>query len=207
MKRQGNILLLRENSAWLRYVLWLAGLGMAVLAMQFMRASPVEWFKLYGTVAGTALFAFSGFVFKLRRVWVDETLRELRIESLGWKNNSVRHVAFADVRGLRILEISTTYEDHNGTTRPSVGWAVGLVLENEALTLNANPLTHHDQAITLAKSFQRYLNVPIADSIMDSITHLAQSGQKIEAIQLAVKHLGKTTQEARDLVEKIGSGK
>jgi hypothetical protein len=207
MKNPPPILLLRENSAWLHYVFWLAALGMAVLAVQFMRASPIEWLKLYGTVAGTALFAFSGFVFKLRRVWVDETVRELRIESLGWKNNSVWHVAFADVRGLRILEIPTTYEDHNGTTRPSVGWAVGLVLDNKALTLNANPLTHHDQAITLAKSFQRYLSVPIADSMMDSITHLAQNGQKIEAMQLAINHLGKTLPDARDWAEKLESRK
>jgi hypothetical protein len=203
MKRQNNILLLRENSAWLRYVFWLAALGMAVLAVQFMRASPVEWFKLYGTVAGTALFIFSGFVLKLRRVWVDEAAQELLLETIGWRNRLERRVAFADIRELRILEIPSTYEDHNGTTRPSVAWAVGLVLDNEVLTLNANPLTHHDQAFTLAKSFQRYLSVPIADSVEDSIAHLVQKGQKIEAVQLAVKRLGKTLSDERDWVAEL----
>jgi ribosomal protein L7/L12 len=78
------------------------------------------------------------------------------------------------------------------------------MLQNESLVLNANPVGHHSHALQLAKTLQQYLKVEIFDSVNDSITQLARNGQKIEAVQLAVRRLGLPLAEAKKHVDKLG---
>jgi hypothetical protein len=55
---------LRENSEWLRYVLWACAIGLCFLAASFISAPVHDFGKIIGSVMGVFLFGFSGFVFK-----------------------------------------------------------------------------------------------------------------------------------------------
>ena len=70
-----DVVILKENSEWLRYVFWVAAFGMCFLVVNIINAPVLDYGKLYGSVAGVLLLGFCGFVLKIRRVTVDPVRR------------------------------------------------------------------------------------------------------------------------------------
>lgn len=193
---------LQENSEWLRYVFLSGAVGMCFLVAHIINAPVLEGFKLYGSIMGVLLLGFCGFGLKVRRVTVDPVNQEIVISIKGFRNFSIERIKFHEVNKILVLMTPGTYEDSNGRTRSCEDWSIALAVNQGSVSINQNPYSTKAQALDVARKIQQLVRTEISDSEAEGISHLAQSGRKVEAIALARRTHGLTIAQAKDLVER-----
>lgn len=199
--RKNEVLILKENSEWLRYFFWGAVLGMCFLAASVIRAPEIDFGRLYGSAAGAALLGFCGFALRVRRVTADPAKRELYIVNKGFRQSSVERILYDEINNVQVLTVPGTYTDSNDRSMPCEDWRVALILKDRKVMVNANP-SARKQVDDIAKLIQKFVQVKEVPGNKDeAIMALLQSGNKIDAIKLAVSGLGLTLEQAKDFVE------
>lgn len=195
-----EIIFLKENSEWLRYVLWAGAIGLGVVAFQAFNTENRDYGKIIGSTLGVLLMGFSGFVFKTRQIKLDPTQRLITITSKGFRQATIDTVKFDDIR--KILVVLTMSYDNELTpnNRWQKGWTLALACASHNVQLTLNP-ENQLTVLEKAQKIQRLVNVEIAASIDESIIHHLKMGRKIDAIALATHQLGLTTTQAKDFVE------
>jgi hypothetical protein len=200
-----DVVVLKENSEWLRYVFWGAAFGMCFLVVNIINAPDLDYGKLYGSVAGALLLGFCGFVLKIRRITIDPVKRIVTIDIQGFRQSSIDRIKIDDIQNILVFMVPDTYEDSNGRSRPCKSWSIALALKDRKVTLNQNPLTQK-QASDISSAIQKLIQVEeIAENTEEAIMTLLQDGRKIDAIKFAASKLGLTLKQAKDFVEKLST--
>lgn len=200
-----NVVVLKENSEWLRYVFWGAAFGMCFLVVNIISAPDVDYGKLYGSLMGSVLLGFSGFVLKTRRVIAEPVRREVTILTKGFRRTSIERIQFDKIKKILVFMVPDTYEDSNGRSVPCKSWSIALALNDRKVTLNQNPLTRK-QASDISSAIQKLIQVEeISENTEEAIMALLQNGRKIDAVKFAVSELGLTLEQAKDFVEKLSA--
>jgi hypothetical protein len=200
-----DVVVLKENSEWLRYVFWGAAFGMCFLVVTIINAPNLEYGKLYGSLTGLMLLGFSGFVLKTRRITVDPVKQEITILIKGFRQASIERIRFDEVQNILVFMVPDTYEDSNGRTKPCESWSIALALNARKVTLNQNPLTQK-QALDISSALQKLVHVKeVSENTEEVIMTLLQDGRKIDAIKFAASKLGLTLKQAKDFVEKLSA--
>jgi hypothetical protein len=193
---------IRENSEWIRYVLWACAIGFCFLTTSFLNTPVIDFGKVIGSVAGIILFGFSGFVFQTHKIKVDPLRRIITITSKGFRKSASETLSFDSVD--KIILISTLDYDENlmPANRWQERWSLALACKGRSVPITHNLYVSKEQAMCDARKLQQHLNVAISDTLEDSIASLAQNGREIEAATLASRARGMTTAQAQIFVEK-----
>jgi len=196
-------MILRENSEWLRYVLWGCAIGCCFLVAGAVRAPETDAGKMIGAVMGVLLFGFSGFVFKTRKIEIDPVRSRITITRRGFRDAAREVIEFSEVE--RIVLVKTFYYDEElaSANRWHERWNVVLQCTDRVVPVTQNPAVRKEDASRTAGNIQRILGVGISDSDEESIRALVRTGRKADAITVAVRSLGMTTTEAREYVGKL----
>jgi hypothetical protein len=155
--RSDQPLILKENSEWLRYVLWGGAIGMCFIAASTIASPEREAGKIVGAALGVLLLGFAGCVMQTRRAVIDPARREVTLVTKGLRRQSVERLAFADIRRIRLL---ATSERDEGVDRSR--WAIVLVLDQRSVQLTRNLYLTRDQAMRDAAAIQQRLGVEIS---------------------------------------------
>jgi hypothetical protein len=200
MNETNQAFVLRENSEWLRYVLWASAVGLGILAANAIAAPVRDTGKIIGSLLGVLLFGFSGFVFRTRCIMADPVSRTITITSKGFRKPSREQFGFDEVR--RILVVSTLDYDSDlmPANRWQKRWLLALDCKGGNVQLNQNYYNSKEQALRDAEKLRQLLGIEIADTPRESIAQLSQN-YKVEAITLARRELGMTLQQAKEHVE------
>jgi len=200
MNEAPQAFVLRENSEWLRYVLWACAVGLGILAANAIAAPVRDTGKIIGSLLGVLLFGFSGFVFRTRYVMADPITRMITLTSKGFRKTSREQFGFDEVR--RILVVSTLDYDSDllPANRWQKRWLLALDCKGGNVQLNQNYYNRKEQALRDAERLRQLLGVDIVDTPKESIAQLSQN-YKVEAITLARRELGMTLQQAKEHVD------
>jgi hypothetical protein len=196
--------ILRENSEWLRYVMWSAAIGIGLLLASAINSPERDVGKIIGSAAGVLLLGFSGFVFRTRHIKIDPVRRVITITSKGFRQISTEILKFDAVDRIIVLDTWEYDSDLLPANRWQQRWLLALACKERSVLLNYNPYINKQQAMRDAMNIQRLLGVEITDTVEESITHLMRVGRKIEAIALATRTLGMSIEQAKDYVDKKG---
>jgi hypothetical protein len=197
----GKALVLRENGEWLRYVLWGAAIGMCFLAVSAINSPVRDVGKIIGSALGVLLFGFSGFVLRSRSIVVDPSKREVTLVSKGFRQTSTEALKFDEINRILVLMTYDSVENLRSINVLRERWSIAFVLRERSVPVTKNLYITKEQALRDAKKIQRLLDVEISDTIEEGIAHLAQTGKKVEAMNVACRALGMTTAQAKDFVE------
>ena len=192
---------LRENSEWLRYVLWACAIGLCFLTVNFINAPILDFGKIIGSVMGVFLFGLSGFVFQTHKTRIDPLRREITITSKGFQKSTCEIVEFDNIDHIILITTFDYDEDLMPANRWQERWSLALACKGRSVPITHNLYVSKEQARRDAKKIQQLLNVEISDTVEESIASLAQNGRKIEAVTLASRSLGMTTTQAKVFVE------
>ena len=192
---------LRENSEWLRYVLWGAAIGMGFLVVNSVNSPVRDVWKIVASAMGILLLGFSGFVLQTRRIVIDPSRREVIITSKGFRQTTTECLSFDEIKNILVFITFDSIENVRGVSVMRERWSIALVLKERSVPVTKKLYVTKEQALCDARRMQQLMGVDITDAVEDSIAHLAQSGKKVEAVTLASRALGMMTAQAKDFVE------
>jgi hypothetical protein len=147
------------------------------------------------------LFGFSGFVLRSRSIVVDPSKREVTLVSKGFRQTSTEALKFDEINRILVLMTYDSVENLRSINVLRERWSIAFVLRERSVPVTKNLYITKEQALRDAKKIQRLLDVEISDTIEEGIAHLAQTGKKVEAMNVACRALGMTTAQAKDFVE------
>jgi hypothetical protein len=194
-------MILRENNEWLRYIFWACAIGLCVLFVNAINAPVRDTGKILGTLSGVLLFGFSGLVYRSRKVKIDPHRRKITITSKGLRQTFCEVLDFSEVERIVVLESFTYESDLLPANRWQKNWTLALACRGRIVPVTLNPSVSKDEAMHDAVNIRLLLGVEISNSTKESISGLAKSGRKVEAITLAERTLGMTTSDATNYVE------
>lgn len=192
---------LRENSEWLRYVLWGAAIGMGFLVVLTVNSPVRDVGRIVASAMGVLLFGFSGFVLQTRCIVIDPLRRQVIITSKGFRQTTTECLRFDEIKNILVFITFDSIENVQGVSVMCERWSIALVLKERSVPVTKNLYITKEQALCDARRMQQLLDVEITDTVEESIAHLAQSGKKVEAVTLASRALGMTTAQAKNFVE------
>lgn len=198
---KNNKIILYENSEWLRYVFWACAVGFCFLTINLINMPDVHIGKIVGSMMGILLFTFCGFVYQTHRIFIDPAQRKIIIISKGFRESTSEIIKFDDVDRIILVKTYEYDEDLAPANRWQDRWSLALACKRRTVPISHNFYINKEKAVGDAMRIKQVLNVDIADNIEDSIASLAQSGRKIEAVILATRSLGMTTEQATDYVD------
>jgi hypothetical protein len=199
--RTDQALVLRENSEWLRYVLWGAAIGMCFLVVSAINSPVRDVGKIIASALGVLLLGFSGFALRNRRIVVDPSSREVALVSKGCWQTTTERLGFDEIKRILVLMTFDSVENLRGASELRERWSIAFVLNERSVPVTKNLYLTKEQALRDAKNIQRLLDVELSDTVEEGIAHLAQNGKTIEAATLACRALGMTTAQAKEFVE------
>lgn len=199
----GQSLVFRDNSEWLRWGLLSGAIGMGVLVADNLIGTGHDIGKIIGGILGALLLAFGGSVLQVRRVEVNPVRRDIVITSRTLLSTTNESIRFDEV--IKLLLVLTYERDENllPANRQSERWSVVFVLKDRSLPVNLNPHVSKEQAMADAKRLQPLLDVEISNHVDDGIAHLARSGRTIDAVVVTRQQSQMTLTEAKDQVDRI----
>ncbi len=194
---RNNVLILRENSAWLRYVFFAATIGMLILAANTFNAPEHDVEKIILSLSGALLLGFCGFALPVRRIVIDPLCRTVAIGDQRIGKASSESIGFDEIKRVLVLTTSESVENLQGAEVQRQRRCIALSLDRRTVQLNRNLYVRKSQALREATRIQQVLGVDLVDSAEESIAALAQGGRRVEAVVLATRVSGKSTGEAK----------
>jgi hypothetical protein len=198
--RNQDALVLRDNREWLRYVFFAGAVGMCFLLASMLNSPERETGKMIGTFAGILLLGFCGFVLKCQRFEFDALNRQVTIRIRGFRSTSIETLSFGQIRKIVVAKTFESVEDSRGRSEMRERWRIDLLVDERTIPVTTTLYVGKEQALRVADSIQRMLNITIADDSNDAVDDLIKTGRLIEAIAVVRKEKGLSLADARDYV-------
>lgn len=177
-----KLLVFRDNSGWLRYVLLAGCAGMCVLVFNSLMEAERDFGKIVGGALGALLLGFSGYVLQVPRVAVDPARREVTVTGKSSTKSVTDRFRFDEVVKLLLLRTYDRDEELLAANRQHERWSVLFVLKDRTIPLSTNLYASKEQALREANRIQPLLNVDISDSPDEGLAHLIQTGKTIDVV-------------------------
>lgn len=150
---------LRENSEWLRYLLWACAIGLCVLAASFINAPVQDVGKIVGSLMGVLLFGFTGFLFQTHKTIIDPSRREVTITSKGFKRSTSEIVKFDSIDRIILITTFDYDEDLIPANRWQEHWSLALACKERSVPITHNLYVSKEQAMRDAMKIRKFLGV------------------------------------------------
>jgi hypothetical protein len=174
----GKALVLRENSEWLRHVLWGTAIGMCFLAVSAVNSPARDVGKIIGSALGVLLLGFSGLVLQSRRLVVDPFEPRGHPCQQGILASNYERLKFDEIKRILVLMTYDSVENLRGVNVPRERWSIAFVLKERSV-----PVTG------------------LTDPLRAEIIALAREGRRIDAIKRYRDATGQDLTTAKDVVD------